>query len=204
MKTQEIAQQLNIQESEVKGLLKTLGLEESEINNETIGLLQEHLETLKGGQVEKPKKPGAITKIDNNNLPAVSTLTNAQVDGYIAQIEAMDAEGQTVSDETLQFLMDLYNRRQEFLTFYEGIQTALKAQDMQAASLQAELGQTIEQSIQSLQDFSQFSAQLGQGGARISDNFRAGTERIKSAHQRFMEHVAASSNQSNSTTESAA
>ncbi len=154
----------------------------------------------KGGNIDKPKA-GSIAKLDTNNLPEVSSLSSGEVVEYIAEIERMDAEGQAVSDELVSFLCELYDRRQQAIELAVGAVQRFKAQDAQLNHAMADLNSTLSHSVDSLRDAQQVMQQIGQGGARLGDNFRRGTQRWKSAADRFNSHVAA---QSNSSTESAA
>lgn len=147
-----------------------------------------------------PRKGTEITKIDANNLPEVASLTSTEVGEYIAVIEEMDAQGQSVSDELVAFLCDLYDRRNQFIELAMGAAERFKAQDTQLAQAVNALNATIGGSVSGLRDAQQ-AMQAMSGGARLGDNFRTNTQRWKSAADRFNAHVAA---QSHPGTESAA
>ncbi len=147
------------------------------------------------------KSESSIAKLDTNNLPEVSSLSNAEVGQYINQLEQMDAHGHPLNDEAIGFLLALYDRRKEAIEFVHNAVASFKNQDAELAKAEAALNDTVNGSVKTLQSFNSLMQQIGQGGARLGDNFRSNTTNMRAAADRFKSHVAA---QSNSSTESAA
>lgn len=138
----------------------------------------------------KPEQAGSIAKLDTNNLPEVMSLSNAQVSELIVQIEEMDRDGQPLNDDVLGFLMDLYDRRKQAIEFVRSAAASFQAQEAELAKAEAQLSNTLNGSVQSLQSFNNLVSEIGKGGARLGDNFRRNTQQWKSATDRFNAHVA--------------
>lgn len=144
-------------------------------------------------KLSKPKaKPqsesGSIAKLDANHLPEVTSLNNTQIDAYIAQIEQMEQSGESIPDSLVAFLCDLYDRRQQAIELAVGAVQRFKAQDVQLNQAMSQLNAALGGSVQGLQDAQQQLAAIGEGGARLGDNFRSRTQRWQSAADRFTAH----------------
>lgn len=147
----------------------------------------------KAGSIEKSgSTKQSIQKLDQTNLPEVSSLTNTQVVAYISEIEAMDRSGEQVSDGLLGFLCDLYDRRKAAIMAARGAIAGLKAQDVELNQTMTELDQTINNSVGAMRQAHDLMSEIAQGGARLGDNFRAGTKHWSSIADRFAAHTAQS------------
>lgn len=160
------------------------------LTDDDIPSIVEMLQPTQGKPAKRGKSEANIAKLDQTKLPEVSTLTNTQVETYIAQIEAMDRSGEQVSDGLLAFLCDLYDRRKAAIMAARGAIAGLKAQDVELSQTMSELSQTIGSSVGALQQAHGLMEQIAAGGARLGDNFRAGTQRWRNAAERFAVHTA--------------
>lgn len=145
-----------------------------------------------GGKLAKTRgkaKRDSITKLDQNNLPEVSSLNKAQLDTFISQIEEMEAAGEPLNDELMSLLGDLYVRRDQAIQFVRSTSEAFKAQDEAMAQAEVDLASTLNGSLQTLQSFNSLAEQLRNAEVNLGDTFRSNTAKQQASINKFMQRI---------------
>jgi uncharacterized protein involved in exopolysaccharide biosynthesis len=133
----------------------------------------------------KSTESTSIQKIDADNLPQVSSLSTEQVNGYITQLETMRANDEQMSSGLVQFLIDLYQKRDQAIQFSRSAVARLKQQDAELAGVMADLNTQIGSSVQGLQDANNLLNEISKGGARLGDSFRDSTAKQRTIFDSF-------------------
>lgn len=127
----------------------------------------------KGGSLAKSKESTTQAGLALPTAAQIQKMDITQVSGWITSVEALHTEDSRQAEQIITVLGLLYERRRQAIDFNRSAVQAFRQQDQELADSTNELGQALNESLETMQQVSAWQKQMsGEASERLAESFR--------------------------------